>query len=133
MNVFGLCISGDVYIYYLWNKKFERLVGPLDKIVTVSVVKYNVILSLFKTTSWRHSIQETRCQDVGCFILYLILFPSFELIFSIVEFGWIRDTTIFPYRCYVRDTLKDVYLSQLPHIFIKRLAKLTVRCEPLVL
>ena len=87
MNVFGLCISGDVYIYYLWNKKFERLVGPLDKIVTVSVVKYNVILSLLKRRRDVILFKRRVAKTLAVFILYLILFPSFELIFSIVEFG----------------------------------------------
>ena len=34
-----------MYVYFcLSNRKFERLGGPLDEIVTVSVHKYNVIM-----------------------------------------------------------------------------------------
>ena len=53
----------------LSNRKFERSGGPLDEIVTVSVHKYNVIISRPNMTSWHHLIREMGCQDVGCFIL----------------------------------------------------------------
>ena len=35
----------------LSNRKFERLSGPLDEIVTVFVHKYNVIMSRHNMTS----------------------------------------------------------------------------------
>ena len=127
-----------VYIYYLSNQKFQRLCDfHLDDIVTVSVDNYSVISSRLQTTSWRHFIWETRCQDGGCFILYLIWFPSFSWIFF---YCWIRLNSRHVYisltvlrKRYI-DTLKDVYLSQLPHYrLIKRLAKRTVPCKPLVI
>ena len=52
----------------LSNRKFERLGGPLDEIVTVFVHKYIVIMSRPNMTSWRHLIWETGCQDFGRFI-----------------------------------------------------------------
>ena len=55
-------------IYCLSNRKFERLGGPLDKIVTVFVHKYNVIMPRPNMTSL---IRESGCQDVGCFIFTL--------------------------------------------------------------
>ena len=38
----------------LSNREFDRLVGPLDEIVTVSVHKYSVIMPRPNMTSWRH-------------------------------------------------------------------------------
>ena len=46
---------------FLSSQKFERLVGPPDEIVTVSVHKYNVILP-------RPNDVVTCYHDVGCFI-----------------------------------------------------------------
>ena len=47
----------------LSNWKFERLLGPLDEIVTVIMLRRNMAW-------WRQLIRQTRCQDVGCFILW---------------------------------------------------------------
>ena len=55
----------------LLNRKFVRLGGPFDEIVTVFVHKYNVIMPRLIVMSWCHLIRETGCQDVGCFIIYL--------------------------------------------------------------
>ena len=56
--------------YCLSNRKFERLADPLDEIVTISVHKYNVIMSRPNMTWWRHLIRET-----GCFISSIQLNP----------------------------------------------------------
>ena len=42
----------DFTSYCLSNRKFERLGGPLDKIVTAFVHKYNVIMSRPNMTSF---------------------------------------------------------------------------------
>ena len=52
----------------LSNRKFERLGGPLDEVVTVSVNKYNVIMPCPIMISWHHLIPETGCHDIGCFL-----------------------------------------------------------------
>ena len=71
----------------LSNRKFERLVGPLDEIVTISVHKYNAIMLRHNMTSLRHLIRETGGQDVGRFIYLINYGPPTklqELMFSIV-------------------------------------------------
>ena len=51
--------------YCLSNRKFERLGDPLDEIVTVSVHKYNVIMSRPNMTSFD---SRDGLPDVGCFV-----------------------------------------------------------------
>ena len=40
----NLCILSQLAVFRLLNRIFERLVGPLDEIVTFSVHKNNVIM-----------------------------------------------------------------------------------------
>ena len=62
-NTFLIFVS-----HLLQNRKFKRLGGPLDEIVTVSVGKYSVTMPHPIMMSWHHLIRETGCQGVGCFI-----------------------------------------------------------------
>ena len=50
------------------NQKFGRLGDPLGEIVTVSVHKYNIIMSCCDMALQRDLIQEMHCQDIDYFI-----------------------------------------------------------------
>ena len=71
------------------NRKFERLGGPLDEIVTVFVHKYNVTMPHPNMTSWRHLIPETGCEDVGCFIVHILAEFKILAIVLFVSVAWL--------------------------------------------
>ena len=50
-NEDGKDFSPSLFLYCLSNRKFERLGGPLDELVTVFVHKYNVIMPRPNMTS----------------------------------------------------------------------------------
>ena len=65
-----------------WN--LDRLGGPLDEKVTVIMPRRNM-------ASWHHMIRETRCQDVGCFIVNFV-----KMAFWICSNNWISSLPLKP-------------------------------------
>ena len=66
------------HLFCLSKLKLERLIDPFDEVVTISVHKYNVIMSCLNMTC-RQFILETRCQDVGCFYVCFFNFVHSHL------------------------------------------------------
>ena len=77
-NIYGWQAGGThptgMLSYCLSNRKFDRLVGPLDEIVTVSLHKY-VIMSRPNVTSW----QKYGCASLPSPQLFSVCFTSFHV------------------------------------------------------